>query len=172
MGLALRILANTLLVIVGCGGKLAEDDSGARNASDDAAASDASGDSAASNTSGLSPAGAPQGCSIDSALRCPGGTHGYSCLSNPETDDSMLSCSTPTTALGYCCFRWSYPIDPCTPDNALSDLCPAPGDAPTAFAYQCNNGADNPTSLNSALTCGAAVPDADGVHVDFCCAFK
>ena len=52
------------------------------------------------------------------------------------------------------------------PDDALTSVCPDP----TSYGYQCDSG-DDPATYDSQLNCSTAVPDADGVHDDFCCTF-
>ena len=97
---------------------------------------------------------------------------GYACAAgdNPEAEDPGVSCSTPTAAGGeddYCCFSggaWSSAT--CVPDDALTSVCPDP----TSYGYQCDSG-DDPATYDSQLNCSTAVPDADGVHDDFCCTF-
>jgi hypothetical protein len=116
----------------------------------------------------------PTGCTADSTVDCSGsGADGYSCASgdNPEEEDSTLSCSTPTTDSSgnddYCCFSWSYGDSTCTPDDDLTSACP---DA-DSYGYQCDDPSDDPTSLDSGLTCSAGVTDPDGTHTDFCCTY-
>jgi hypothetical protein len=151
------LLACAAIATAGCGGKLLSE--GGSNA--------VGGNSGATVSSEV-----PPYCSRDAALDCPGNAQGFSCTSNPEFVGSWLSCSTPTTGSGYCCILWNFPLDPCTPDNSLADVCPARDDAPTTFAYQCLGKADDPRLLDSSLTCAAGIPDADGIHVDFCCTLE
>jgi hypothetical protein len=67
----------------------------------------------------------------------------------------------------YCCFSggaWSPTT--CEPDDALTSVCPDP----TTYGYQCTSG-DDPYIYDSQLNCSSPVPDADGVHDDFCCTY-
>jgi hypothetical protein len=134
--------------------------------------SSSSGGSGGSGGSGSSGGPLPPGCTFDTTLGCSDGAIGYACAAgdNPEAEYPGLSCSTPTEAAGeddYCCFyggAWSSAT--CVPDDALTSVCPDPGE----YGYQCDSG-DDPTSDDSLLNCSAPTPDADGVHDDFCCTY-
>jgi hypothetical protein len=163
MRLLVLLFAGVVVLAVACGGK-AHDDAG-----------DGGGDggyqgscSVASSTGGCVPTGP---CNFDPTIACSGDAEGYSCVAgyNPEADD--LSCSTPTVRGDqnlYCCFEptSAWPRGTCLPDDTLTSVCPAPD----SYAYVCNIGND-PSSFDPDLSCSAAVPDADGVHDDFCCTY-
>ena len=117
--------------------------------------------------------GLPTGCTADDTLGCTTGAQGYACAigDNPETEDPSLSCSTPALAAGeddYCCYTgFTGSSTTCYADDSLTSVCPDP----TSYGYVCAAG-DDPTSYDASLNCSAAVPDADGVHDDFCCTFQ
>jgi hypothetical protein len=128
---------------------------------------DLSGGGSSTSSSGGS---VPTGCTADDSLNCDGGGDGYSCDSgdNPEEEDDTLSCSDSTPDPDgvhddFCCITgFDGSSSTCVADDTLD--CTA-GDA---YGYQCDSG-DDPTSLDSSLTCSDSTPDPDGVHDDFCC---
>jgi hypothetical protein len=130
--------------------------------------------SGSSSSSGGSSGGTvPANCTADSSVDCSGGGDGFSCDSgdNPENEDPTLSCSTPqpdpTSGLDdFCCFTgFTGSSTTCTADDNLTTQCP---DA-DSYGYQCADPNDDPTSLDSSLTCSGGVPDPDGTDTDFCC---
>ena len=113
---------------------------------------------------------APAGCTQDNSVSCTGGATGFSCDvgSNPEAEDSSLSCSTPTTTGGqdlYCCYQgFTGSPTTCYADDSLTAACPDP----TSYGYVCAAG-DDPTSYDGSLNC--SVPTPDGANDDFCCTY-
>ena len=87
----------------------------------------------------------PAGCNADTTLSCAGGSTGFACDigSNPEDEDSSLSCSDPALASGeddYCCFTgFTGSSTTCTPEDDVTlacdagnvGFCGAAGDHPT-----------------------------------------
>ncbi len=116
--------------------------------------------------------GAIPGCTADDTVACTGGSEGFTCAAgaNPEIIGPSLSCSEPvigsTGTDAYCCFKWTYGVSSCTPDDELTAACPS-----GSYAYQCNSPGDEPTSLDPSLHCGAPKPDFDGRNTDFCCTY-
>jgi hypothetical protein len=156
---SLRVLLGGLVVIAGvhaagCAGKVAPHSTGA------------SGSGGSGSGGGYD---APS-CVPDATLAC-GDAAGYSCEAGvePSSQDPSLACDAAPGATGndYCCFQSIGDDDSsCTPDDAVTETCDDPG----AYGYQCSSGED-PTALDSSLTCSAGVPDPDGVATDFCCAY-
>jgi hypothetical protein len=153
-----------VVLLLGCGGRLADDGSEAGRGNADASA-------ARSSSLGSSGVDLPPDCTPEVALNCPGSSQGYSCATNPEVPGSWLACSAPTATSDYCCMAWNHPIEPCVGDNRLTTACSVTADTLTTFVFQCNNEADSPSTLNAALVCDAGIPDPDGIHADFCCHF-
>jgi hypothetical protein len=185
----MRIAPYIVVSVLGCGGRLADGGSEVGRANADASAAssgggygsstggsgsggNSSGGSTSGGSVGSSGADAPPDCSSDSALNCPGNSHGYNCETNPEVPGSWLACSAPTARSDYCCMAWNYPLEPCVGDNQLTTACAATTDTFAMFSFQCNNKSDSPSTLNVALACGAGTPDPDGFHTDFCCHFE
>jgi len=138
-------------------------------------ASSSSGGSSGGSSSGVVILPDPTGCNQDSTVDCSGGGDGFSCATgdNPEAEDPTYVCSTPQpdAANGgddFCCFTGgSFSSGSCVSDDDLTSVCP---DA-DSYGFQCDSG-DEPTSEDPDLSaCSTAVPDADGVHDDFCCTY-
>jgi hypothetical protein len=114
--------------------------------------------------------GPPANCTADTTLSCEGDSIGYACDigSNPEDEDTSLSCSDPAMAAGeddYCCFTgFTGSSSSCVADDSVD--CSAGADS---FGYSCADSTDDPTTLDSSLNCSGGV--ADGSKTDFCCAF-
>ena len=119
---------------------------------------------------GPTPLPAPTGCNVDTTLSCSGGSTGFACDigSNPEDEDSTLSCSTPALASGeddYCCYAgFTGSSTTCQPDDSLTAACPDP----TSYGYTCAAG-DNPVTYDATLNCSDPTPDGDSD--DFCCTY-
>jgi hypothetical protein len=120
---------------------------------------------------GCGSSGVPAGCTADPSIDCVGGADGFACPTgdNPGAAGTAFSCSAPQLDPDgvhddCCCIPWPYGAASCTPDDDLASACP---DA-EPYGYQCQKGED-PTMLDSSLTCAARTPDPDGVHTDFCC---
>lgn len=129
------------------------------------------GSSGSSSSSGSG--GGPVGCAADPAIDCSGGGDGFACAAgdNPENENPSFSCSTPVgngAVEDYCCFQ-GFPSSSvtCVPDDVLTSVCPDPD----TYGYQCDSG-DVPSSFDALLNCSTAVPDPDGVHVDYCCTYE
>jgi hypothetical protein len=109
-------------------------------------------------------------CNADSTISCTGGAYGYSCAagSNPEDEDTTLSCSVPTADGSnddFCCYEgFTGSTTTCAPDDELTSQCPDPD----SYGYQCAAG-DDPTSYDASLNCSSSVPD--GSQDDFCCTY-
>jgi hypothetical protein len=124
------------------------------------------------DTSGSSSSGGgPVGCNPDATLDCAGSAVGYACAvgDNPETEDSTLACSTPTSSGSeddYCCFTgFTGDASTCAQDDSLTAFCDYP-----SYGFVCASG-DNPNTYDPTLTCSDSQPDPDGVHDDFCCTY-
>ena len=117
----------------------------------------------------------PANCNEDDMLACSQGSTGFACQSgtNPEAEDDTLACSTPVTAGNtdeFCCFTVPGADDgddsSCQPDDTIA--CQT-----NTVGYSCSTG-DDPTSLDSTLTCSASSTSDDGDGglgvSDYCCA--
>jgi len=117
----------------------------------------------------------PSGCTQDDGVTCEASGEGWTCPAgnNPEMDNP-LSCSVPQADGAnddFCCIPWTTTSSTCVPqdsstfdDDTTSSFVCAFG----SYGYQCDSG-DDPTSLDSSLTCSSGVQDPDMVHEDFCC---
>ena len=107
-------------------------------------------------------------CSVDAGA-CPGGATSFACPAGTDPGVATLACSTPMLDGGvgsYCCISTpgASATSTCVGDDTRTDVCPTPG----TYPFLCVQG--NPPSLfNPALVCSAPVPDADGLHTDYCC---
>jgi hypothetical protein len=113
----------------------------------------------------------PAGCNADSTLSCSGGSTGFACDigSNPESEDSSLSCSDPNTDSNseddYCCFTgFTGSSTTCTPDDDVSLAC-----ADGTFGFSCVTG-DDPTTYDATLVCSDSSDTGSG-ESDFCCVY-
>ena len=120
-----------------------------------------------------------EGCMMDDTLACSGGAVSFACPSgdNPALADTLLTCSIPAACADpcgcedpYCCFPTpaGFSSATCVPDYALTSVCPR---GRSSYGYQCVRG-DDPSTIDSSLTCSSRTPDPDGVHDDFCCTYN
>jgi hypothetical protein len=108
----------------------------------------------------------PAGCARDDSLNCSQGGVGWSCSagSNPENEESNLSCSVPQPDGpndDFCCISWHFTSSTCAPDDSVTSGCVFP-----SYGYSCAAG-DDPHSLDPSLNC--SVPTPDGPNDLFCC---
>ncbi|HEY8090033.1 MAG TPA: hypothetical protein VIF09_19360 [Polyangiaceae bacterium] len=127
---------------------------------------------AGSSGGGSSSGGGPSGCGTDPTMQCGGGATGYACTPGayPGEFSPSLACSIPFQTGGsdaYCCFDWPYQGAVCQPD-LLPSLCPGSD----TYGFQCLSPNEDPTYLDSSLTCSTAVLDPSGSGYDYCCVYN
>jgi hypothetical protein len=123
-------------------------------------------------------------CNYDATVTgCESGTQGYSCASgspSPDSSDSTLVCSVPTTTSGedtYCCFTnttTAPSTSTCVQDSTVSGCQPDSSGNPS-YGFSCT-GSENPDTDFSTITCsstGTPGMDAQGASATlYCCTYN
>ena len=109
-------------------------------------------------------------CNLDSNVTCASGSWGYSCTQGsaaPDTTDSSLLCSIPTTANGsdeYCCT---------SPTAASGTTCEVDqtvaGCVTGSYGFSCS-GSDRPDTDYSGITCSDGTASASATL--YCCSYN